>query len=57
MNKKSELRELLDAIDANVETRVLLDKRDGERRIEHVVIMRRIEPAYRRARSSIVRSQ
>lgn len=46
------LRALLDAIDNNVERRVLLDKHDGERRTETVVKMTDIHTEYSRARQA-----
>lgn len=48
------LRALIDAIDNNVERRVLLDKRPGERRTEAVITMRSIAQEYIDARRCAV---
>lgn len=53
MNTDRALRELLEAIDAGVERRVMLDKRPGERRTETVLLMPSIQREYFRARRAL----
>ncbi len=51
------LTALLDAIDANIGRRTLLSHMPGGRRVEAVVIARRILPEYEQARAALAREE